>query len=208
MLKIILPFILAFPLKLIGQNSPTPPHLQISKVKVDGYDCYSTPFFELCPSFNHVQGKIIFLPDAQYIKRASTLSIFIKIDDSPTVVKLKEFIHNATKWNLSIKMIAEPESFYINKDSNVLSCFGQVWDGYEECPVLCIQFPLVSCMIESSPKYKNRYKYLKKLLKESTFKSIKIECRKENIEIPLEFPLNDTIREMEKLTTSNNLRNK
>lgn len=199
MLKYVLIVLLALPFEVLGQNAKTPSHLLISKVKMNGYDCFTTPYFEICPSYSQLQGKIVYIPNARFFKKQSFLTIYLKIDDCPIISKLKEMFNKASERNLSIRMVAESYSFYVCREHNMLSYFGETWDGYEECKVMCITFPLALCMTDNQNKCKNRNNFFKKKLKESKFKKIHIECREETIDIPLEFPLNETIIEIEKV---------
>lgn len=188
--------VLAIPFNAIGVNAQSKSYLFVKTVRVDGYDCYSTPYFEICPSYNKIQGKILYMADAYYLKKRSLLTFMFKDENNSFVSKLKDLRKMASRWNLSIELVAEPESFRIDVEPDLLiSCFGEDWDGYEECPVIYIKFPLAWCV------KKKRYRQLKDILKKSVFKKIIVKCGKGSIDIPLEFPLNETISEMQKLSS-------
>lgn len=192
-----------FALFLIHSNSSlgqTPDYFQIKKVVVDGLDCYSTPYFNFSSTPNSIKGKIIYVTDGatNYIKKTSTLVFSLQDNQSELISALKDI----SKENYSLKIIAEPKSFFIYNPeilSEYVRCISEGWDGYEECPIIYISLPILLCMLEDQDEYKDRYRYFLKKITKITFKSIRIECAKNVIEIPIEFPLNEIISRMEVL---------
>ena len=180
-------------------SAQTPDYLQIKKVKIDGIDAYSTPYFNFSSTDSSLKGKVIYIKEKSfsYIKNQARLVFFIQDNSNETIItKLKDFAKNNSR-HYSITVVAEPESFYIYKPKE-FRCIGEDWDGYEECPVVYIGFNLEECRIDANNE-KSRYKYFKKMIKKSRFKKIRIGYSKEIIEIPLDIPINEIIHEIEKL---------
>ena len=178
-------------------SAQTPDYLQIKKVKIDGIDAYSTPYFNFSSTDSSLKGKIFYMP--LKIGSLEDLSVGFLLQDNHNELmsKLKEFTNESFK-DYSLKIIANPKSFLIHLPKR-FGCIGKDWDGYDDCSVIYIRFDLSKCMFENQKEYTNRFYDFKKQITKCKFEKIHIEYNGEVVEIPLEIPLNEIIREMERI---------
>ena len=193
---------------LRAQHDTVPEYLQISPKAISaGINGLSTPLFNISKDGHEVYAKVVFLP--KYIKKSTVIYFYIKENNDSIVQELKQIalklgqIAAREKFaltSLELRLKAYPEDIWTN---NVLvgnlaySMIGMTWDEQEEQEYILISFPLHASISYKYNSRKNHSRKLLKLLQNGIVLGLDIRLENKKLNIPLGFPLHDTLNKME-----------
>lgn len=196
----------------VSAQEALPKYMQIEKKSVSaGIDGYATASFALCGDSSAVEGRIVYIPE--YVNKSALLSIYLKDNGAPAVVRMKSLIamlqkeasktsRYERKKSITYTVRAYPEDIWTNNNligDLAYALVGYQWDDQDEEDYIFISIPLHVCRSIKHNKDKNYAKKFREQLRESYISSVEISCDFERYTIPFGFPLNLTIDIMETL---------